>query len=390
VAWYKIGTVTLNSANASEDFFGVTYTGNKQVRGTSTSWTLSVLSVGEGILLPDGKVYEIAGINESTQRVYLAKAYGGANFSAATYDILPMQGFLKDLANRASDLISTYATIVDGPGAGKFPSGTLASPGIKFTIDEDTGLHNSGVNTLELVAGGVSKATISSAGVTISNNTTGSKKATFVVPDAQTVSTTRTITLPAVNGTLATIEGTETLLNKTLTSPVSTGGTFTNAALVTPSLGVATATSINGTTIPTSKTLVNTVDAQTITTKTINLASNTLVTTSAQLATAVTDETGSGLLVFNSSPALTGTVADTTTNLVNSADIGTAPNQIPINQYLGELAFMSKDQLSIRPAASTAPAGIGEMVFQLTSNTSLVIKVMGSDGVIRSNTLTLA
>jgi hypothetical protein len=90
------------------------------------------------------------------------------------------------------------------------------------------------------------------------------------------------------------------------------------------------------------------------------------------------------------SPTFTGTVADTTINLVSSGDIGTAPNQIPLNQYLGELAFMGKDQVAIRPATSAAPAGIGELVFQLTSNTSLVIKVMGTDGVIRSNTLTLA
>jgi hypothetical protein len=49
---------------------------------------------------------------------------------------------------------------------------------------------------------------------------------------------------------LATLAGTETLTNKTLTSPT----------LVTPTLGVATATSINGTTIPSSKTLVVTTD----------------------------------------------------------------------------------------------------------------------------------
>jgi len=43
---------------------------------------------------------------------------------------------------------------------------------------------------------------------------------------------------------------------------------------------------------------------QTLTNKTINLSSNTLVSTSAQLASAVTDETGSGSLVFADSPTL--------------------------------------------------------------------------------------
>ncbi len=70
--------------------------------------------------------------------------------------------------------------------------------------------------------------------------------------------------------------------------------------------------------------------------------------------------------------------------------IGTGPNQVPTNQLLGGMAFQNPEGVVIKPAASAAPAQIGNMVFQLTSNTSLVIKVMGSDGVVRSSTLTLA
>jgi hypothetical protein len=54
------------------------------------------------------------------------------------------------------------------------------------------------------------------------------------------------------------------------------------------------------------------------------------------------------------------------------------------------MAFQSPEGVVIKPQASVAPAQPGAMVFQLTSNTSLVIKVMGSDGVVRSSTLTLA
>jgi hypothetical protein len=147
--------------------------------------------------------------------------------------------------------------------------------------------------------------------------------------------------------------------------------------------------------------LVGTTSTQTLTNKTINLANNTLVATSAQLATAVTDETGTGVLVFGTSPTLTtptiagGTVNATTLTEGNipavvQTDIGTAPNEIPLNQYLGNLAFMDSNQLVINPAASAVPAGIGDMVFQLTNDTTLVVKVMGSDGTIRSATLTLA
>jgi hypothetical protein len=46
--------------------------------------------------------------------------------------------------------------------------------------------------------------------------------------------------------------------------------------------------------------------------------------------------------------------------------------------------------VSQRPATSATPAANGDMVFELTSNTSLKIKVKGSDGVVRSTTLTLS
>ena len=68
--------------------------------------------------------------------------------------------------------------------------------------------------------------------------------------------------------------------------------------LVTPVLGVATATSINGTTIPSTKTLVVTTDK----------LSTLAATTSAELAGVISDETGSGALVFAAAPTLTGTV----------------------------------------------------------------------------------
>jgi hypothetical protein len=78
------------------------------------------------------------------------------------------------------------------------------------------------------------------------------------------------------------------------------------------------------------------------------------------------------------------------TRVVEQSDIGTAPNEVPLNQFLGNLAFQSSNGLVINPVASAVPSGIGDMVFQLTSDTSLVVKVKGSDNVIRSATLTLA
>jgi len=186
----------------------------------------------------------------------------------------------------------------------------------------------------------------------------------------------------------ATLDGTETLTNKSLTSPTITGtgaiaGTFTgnitgdvtgnvsgssgsttgNAAsvtngvyttskisalaatssaelagvisdetgsgllvfatsptLTTPVLGVATATSVNGTTIPSSKTLV-------VTTDKLNVLA---ATSSSELAGIISDETGTGALVFANTPTLVTPVlgAATATSLVLSGTIAMGTHKI--------------------------------------------------------------
>jgi hypothetical protein len=96
-----------------------------------------------------------------------------------------------------------------------------------------------------------------------------------------------------------------------LTGPITSVGSATSIAsqtgtgtkfvvdnsptLITPVLGVATATSINGTSIPSTKTLVVTTDK----------LSTLAATTSAELAGVISDETGSGALVFGTSPSVT-------------------------------------------------------------------------------------
>ena len=104
----------------------------------------------------------------------------------------------------------------------------------------------------------------------------------------------------------------------------------------------------------------------------------------------ITDEAGTGSPSFPNGFAATGAITEDGFPVVSQTDIGTAPNQIPLNQYLGNLAFMDGSQLVVNPAATAVPAGIGDMVFQLTSDTSLVVKVRGSDGTVRSATLTLS
>lgn len=89
--------------------------------------------------------------------------------------------------------------------------------------------------------------------------------------------------------------------------------------------------------------------------------------------------------------------------------VGREPNQVPTNGMLGTAAFVNKEELPastaqqaalalkadksatvLIPATTATPAANGDMVFELTSNTSLTVKVKGSDGTVRSVVLTLA
>ena len=107
-----------------------------------------------------------------------------------------------------------------------------------------------------------------------------------------------------------------------------------------------------------------------------------------KLATPRTLTIGNTGKAFDGSANVSWSLADI--GAVSQPDIGTAPNQVPLNQYLGTLAYQNAEAVTIKPQASATPAMAGEMVFQLTNDTSLVVKVKGSDGVVRSATLTLA
>lgn len=80
----------------------------------------------------------------------------------------------------------------------------------------------------------------------------------------------------------------------------------------------------------------------------------------------------------------------TDTALVEQTDLGSSPSEAPLNQSLGEMAYMDPRALIVKPQASATPNGLGDMVFVLASDTELIIKIKGSDGAVRSTTLTLA
>jgi hypothetical protein len=137
-------------------------------------------------------------------------------------------------------------------------------------------------------------------------------------------------------GAVVGTTNTQTLTNKTLTSPT----------LTTPALGVATATSINGTTIPETKTLV-------VTTDKLNVLAST---SSSELAGIISDETGTGALVFANTPTLVtpNIGAATGTSLVLSGDLTVNGTTTTINST--EITIDDKN-LTLGSVAEPTDAG---------------------------------
>ena len=74
--------------------------------------------------------------------------------------------------------------------------------------------------------------------------------------------------------------------------------------------------------------------------------------------------------------------------VVTSVDIGSAADQVSLNYMLGNLAFMNDiDRLQ---ASATAPTNNLDINFEYVSDTSIKVRMRGSDGTVRSATLTLS
>ena len=164
MSWYRIGTIALTNGSAT-------------VTGTGTQWILNA-ALGEALIAPDGRAYEITNIASNTSMT-ISPAYLGSTASGQAYAIAPIRGRIADLVEQTSSLLDTFADVRDGIGSGLFPNGTAATPALRASEDQDTGLFFPAANTLGFVTGGVSRLTISNTGILNALGAVGTPSYTF-------------------------------------------------------------------------------------------------------------------------------------------------------------------------------------------------------------------
>lgn len=393
---------TLSSTNTNGDIniapngTGKTVLGNVYIGDTSTSLAEYIfdqvggtVTQGTGITVTPSDVGNTTTISITNTGV-TAGTYGSATLipilainaqgqvtSASTASVASNLNIVGDTGTDAIALLTDTLTFVGGTGI----TSAVTNNTVTFDIDS-TVVTLTGTQTLTnktLTSPSLTTPTIGSAGAIFSGSASGT-----ITVAASAVAGTNTLTLPAATDTLVGRATTDTLTNKTInlgsntlvatsaqlaaavTDETGTGSLVfaTSPTLVTPILGVASATSINkvAITAPATGATLTIADGKTLT------ASNTLTltgtdtstvafgaggtvayvanklsvfaaTTSAELAGVISDETGSGSLVFSNSPtlvtptlgaALATSITATSGNMtVNAASGNNSVNLVP-------------------------------------------------------------
>ena len=181
----------------------------------------------------------------------------------------------------------------------------------------------------------------------------------------------RTITFPDATTTVVGTNTTDTLTNKTLTSPVVSGLTLSDASIVfegavadsyETTLTVGEPTADRTLTLPDSTdTLVGRATTDTLTNKSINLASNTLSGTLAQLNTAISD---ADIASLEGSETLTNKTINLASNtvLTTLAQLNTAISDADVASLAGSETLTNKTLTS--PIVSGLQLSDGSIVVE--------------------------
>jgi len=100
--WYRTGTVAITA-------------GQTTVTGTGTNFSANS-RVGDAFQGPDGRWYEVTNIASGTV-LSILPAYQGATVSGGTYGLAPMQGYVKESADRLRQIVDQWGSTLAGLGS---------------------------------------------------------------------------------------------------------------------------------------------------------------------------------------------------------------------------------------------------------------------------------
>lgn len=151
MTWYKTGTVSVTN-------------GSPNVTLASGNAQLNIFP-DDGFVGPDGRTYAILAVNNATQFV-LSENYRGPTISGQNYVIIPTADHiqLRDMLVGVNTLIDEYETVKLNAGAGRFASGTAASPGVRGITNASTGLRWDADGGISIIVNGVAAITWNAAG----------------------------------------------------------------------------------------------------------------------------------------------------------------------------------------------------------------------------------
>lgn len=271
----------------------------------------------------------------------------------------------------------------------------ITAPATSATLTIADGKTLTASNTITFTATDGSTLAIGAGGTLGSNAYTSTAYAPIASPTF-----TGTITIPTpftLGATSVTSTGTQ--LNYLSAATGTTGTTSTNIVfstsptLVTPVLGVATATSINKVTItaPATSSTLTVADGSSLITSgafaltltssatsnaTIPAGTNTLYSTksgsitSAELATSLTDETGTGVAVFGTSPTITTPTFSGTITTSAAAQTGTNASGVGGIPYVHHIFVRSDETLANSNADQNLFTNTAHDVITVLANTT--------------------
>ena len=403
MAWYRSGTISVTN-------------GSTAVTGSGTAWIANV-SAGESLYAPDGKQYEIASINSDTT-LTLATAYLGSNQTGQSYFVIPTQSYLRDLAGQAAALVNSYSSYNTTSLVGKFNDGTLTSPGISFSSDQDTGFRRTGSGTFAITNNGTDTVSFAPTGATFTGDLSVSGKITAAINGAIGATTPNTgafTTLTTMGNVTLGDAATDTV---TVNGKLGVGGAgLSNVGLrIVPSANYLTGSASGYGVLSDASGDVSVVSLHGVYARCSSQAAAYSLTgtgvrvgdmvkgagstISSQYGVYIDDQTqgtnnygitslvSSGTNKWNiyasgtarnylAGDVLVGTTTNTNTSKVVSsgtisetvggtqylvasqADIGTAPNEIPLNGMLGSMAYQDATSVSVGSLVSSGNVGIG-------------------------------